>query len=118
MSTFTKPLIIKMLPNERFELAESFDFHVGHVGSGEVITVPKGFITDLTSTPRIFWPLVSPHGYHSKAAVLHDYLLIKGIKTKKYADDVFNEALAVLDVPRLKRFVMYKAVQIFSSGNY
>jgi hypothetical protein len=38
------------------------------------ITVPKGFVTDLASIPRLFWDLLPPDGPWVKAAVIHDYL--------------------------------------------
>ena len=37
------------------------------------ITVPKGFATDLASTPRIAWSLVAPWDI-ARAAIIHDYL--------------------------------------------
>jgi hypothetical protein len=42
-------------------------------GSG-LICIPKGFVTDLASIPRLFWTLLPPDGPWVKAAVIHDYL--------------------------------------------
>jgi hypothetical protein len=39
------------------------------------ITVPKGFVTDFASGPKVLWSFgLSPHGKFSKAAIIHDYL--------------------------------------------
>ena len=43
-------------------------------GGTDTIRVPKGFVTDLASIPRIFWGLLPPDGPWVKAAVVHDYL--------------------------------------------
>lgn len=37
------------------------------------IIIPKGFITDLVSIPRIFWPLISPTGSLLIPALIHDF---------------------------------------------
>jgi len=118
MSAFTTPLILKMLPNERFEVAQAFTYHIGELGSGNIINVPKGFVTDLTSVPRLLWPVLPPHGFYGKAAVLHDYLYVNGLKTKAIADNIFLEAMTVLNIPKYKRIIMYKGVHYFGRGNY
>ena len=41
---------------------------------GLTIVVKRGFITDLTSIPRIFWWILDRWGKYGFAAVIHDYL--------------------------------------------
>lgn len=118
MSEFTTPLILKMLKQRRWEVYEKFEYHVGQLGSGIVIRVSKGFETDLASIPRLFWIILPPHGYYGKAAVIHDYCYVHAIESKKWADDVFLEAMEVLEIPKWKRVIMYLAVRLFGRGNY
>lgn len=122
MSSFTTALKVDVLDrfqNGRrlFELTEPFEFYRTD-NEEEVISVPKGFVTDFSSVPKWFWPLENPLGPSAKAAVLHDYLYVSAIRNKDYADKVFLEALKVLGVPMLKRRVLYYAVKVFGKGKY
>jgi len=105
------------------------------------ITVKKGFVTDLASTPRILWNLISPWDV-ARAAIIHD-LLYKRIRqyrmecttkqktisnkiieyenpeiiknAKKAADKVFLMAMkdAAPSVPKWKIYSAYYAVSLF-----
>ena len=81
-----------------------------------IITVPKGFPTDLASIPRIFRSIVSKDGPNRWAAIVHDYVYsLKGEKygiSRKDADKIFLEAMTNLGVSRRKRWIMHKAVRI------
>lgn len=87
-----------------------------------MITVPKGFVTDFASVPRIFWNILPPTGKHSFAAIVHDWLYYKGeVKpgvpcTKSFADQVFKEALREAGVNKVCRNLMYWAVKYFGNG--
>ena len=75
MSSFTSRLEVTPLDDGRkWRLIRTFRYHVGSLGSGVVITIPAGFVTDFASSPRIFWPVLSPWGKWGKAAVVHDLL--------------------------------------------
>jgi hypothetical protein len=114
MGNFLSKLKVRHLDGENWEILEEFSYHVGHVNSDEVITVPKGFVTDFASIPRICWSLIgSPTGKYGKAAVIHDWLYRKGIGTRKRADDIFLEGMEVLNISRIRRIVMYIGVRIF-----
>lgn len=51
-----------------------------------VITIPEGFVWDLSSVPRFLWGLLPPDGDFSLATIIHDYLYITKIKSRKFAD--------------------------------
>ena len=114
MSSFTKPLIVSPLPDGiTWELQEEFVYWIGKKNSGEVVYVPRGFKTDFASIPKIFWSIVGgPTGKYTKAAVVHDYLYVKGTYSRKRTDQIFYEAMAVLKVSYWKRKTMYFAVRI------
>lgn len=118
MSSFTTPADVRLMGNYEFKLLAPFEYHVGKFPSDDVIQVPAGFITDLASSPRIFWPILPPHGQYAKAAILHDWMYATAIGSKRYADDVFLEAMEVLGVARWRRTVMYWAARWFGKGNY
>ena len=117
MSRFTQreePLG-RYLPGGRlFVLAEPICYEVGGLGSGEPIDVPKGFVTDFASIPRIFLPIIGQeHG--RRAAIVHDWLYatdgLNGKYTRQQCDQIFLEALGILDVSWVKRHLMYLAVR-------
>lgn len=116
MSSFTAPLVLVALASERegrgeFVVYLPFTYHVGHLGSGDVITVPAGFRTDLCSIPGIARPFVPIAGRMAKPGLLHDWLLENG---DPRAHDIFDEALAVAGVPRVTRAVMVLAVRLWA----
>jgi hypothetical protein len=41
---------------------------------GATITIPKGYITDISTGPQVLWSLLPPYGRHTLAAIIHDYL--------------------------------------------
>ena len=58
-------------PNYR--LLEELSFELSN---GDVITVPEGFIWDLSSVPRIIWWLLPPNGDFDVAYLIHDWLWV------------------------------------------
>lgn len=107
-----------MLGNFKWELIEPFEYHIGTYPSKDVIVVPAHFVTDLASIPALFWSILPPHGEYAKAAIIHDYLYENAINTKKYADDIFFEAMTVLGVCTWRKYVIYTAVRLFGRGKY
>jgi len=118
MSSFTRPADLRMLDNYRWQLLATFEYHVGEYPSADVIRVPAGTITDLASVPRLLWALFPPHGRWAKAAIIHDYLYANAIGSKAYADRTFREAMGVLGVSKLVRWLMYWAVRLGGRGAY
>ena len=57
------------------------------------VRVPKGFVTDLASVPRIFWSKYPPIGRYAYAAVVHDYLYWVQTTTKDVADEIMMIAM-------------------------
>ena len=120
MSSFTSPLDARFFTEvDKVQLLAEFDYHVGSEASPDIIHVPKGFVTDLASTPFFVWSLGFPKwGRHSKAAVVHDYLYQSKLRSRAMADLIFLEAMCVLRVPLWKRILMYMAVRIIGWWGY
>jgi hypothetical protein len=83
------------------------------LSTGALVTIPKGFVTDLATVPRIFWGIVATHGRHDLACIVHDYLLTQGWD-RKAADRELLYFLKCAHVSRLKRSLMYGAVRLYS----
>ena len=102
-------MIVRILPPIKFwgrthyELQEDFEI-LSH-------TIPKGFISDGATTPRILWSIFPPVSKYVSAAFLHDYLLKKG--HNGYAHDEFYKALKILGVNQFRAWIMYRSVQVY-----
>lgn len=84
------------------------------------ITVPKGFLTDLSSVPWFLRWFAGRVGPHLEASVIHDWLfvawqhegLIPNAQMHKFADDVFLAAMKVAKVCRFRRWVLYTVSRV------
>lgn len=130
MSRFTQPLVV--VPRSEVRRAQEqevrradarswvlytddFVYEVGSIGSGEAVEVPQGFVTDFASVPRLLWFFIAPWGRHGPAAVLHDWGYWRQEPAdRKYWDDLFLEAMKVLEVTTFHRTVLYWAVRWFA----
>ncbi len=82
-------------------------------------TVPAGFMTDFTSTPRWLWMIYPPLGYYAHAALLHDYIYVchrQGdvIFTRQQADRLFREQMKIDGVGWRTRWTLWLAVRVFA----
>lgn len=101
MSSFTSPLVVSpMSDGKRWRLCRAFTYRIGKKYSRKFIKVPRGFLTDFASIPRVFLWLLPYWGKINKPSPIHDYLyrnrVIMGKPiTRKEADDIFYEAMKV-----------------------
>ena len=84
---------------------------------GKIVVIPKGFVSDGASVPRLLWTIYPPFGQYLEAAIVHDYYCVLGHKGEspidyKVAADVFKEAMQVCKVSWWRRNKMYWAVRI------
>lgn len=88
--------------------------------TSSILTVPKGFITDGASIPRIFWALFPPTGIYLEAAVLHDHFYSGHYKwmLRLAADKLFLEAMEDLGVSWWKRKIIWAAVRVGGSFSW
>ena len=118
MSRFTDALLVTPLSDGNTWIIESdFGYDVGIEGSGITVNVPIGFMTDFASVPRIFWVIIPKWGKYGNAAVIHDWLywsknIMGKTITRKQADDIFREAMGILEVPKWEIFCMYWGVRV------
>lgn len=117
MSRFTQPIDIRHregTDKDWIVVTRDLCWEVGSKGSGWEIHIPKGFVTDLASVPRFLWSFIPPHGRHTNASILHDYLYRKGHHMgRRWADRQFYEAMVALETPRFRARVMWLSVRVF-----
>lgn len=105
------------------QLLAPLEYRVGHADSPVVIVVPAGYVTDFASIPRLAWTLIGPPlGRHARAAIVHDWLYDTngdwGRFSREQSDEIFLEAMEVLNVPALKRSIMFRAVRLGGASGW
>jgi hypothetical protein len=116
VSSFTAPLVLEALPFEYegrgvFSVYIAFSYDIGWLGSGNTVTVPEGFRTDLCSVPALIRPFICIAGPMAKPALLHDYLLATG--RVDLAAEVLDESLRVARVGWAKRTVVMTGCRFY-----
>lgn len=97
----------------KFQLLEDWVYF----GRWETFTVPRGFITDAASIPRVFWPLLPPLGPYTDGAVLHDWLLTSGVVSSWDAHRLFRRVIRNGGTSYCTSQLMYLAVVAWNHYN-
>lgn len=87
---------------------------------GKTITVPFGFVTDFATVPRLPLVFLATGDRAHEAAVIHDWLysvhVIDGMEIERsLADDVFREAVEVVEKSATLARVMWLGVRVGGS---
>jgi hypothetical protein len=80
------------------------------------VEVPEGFVTDLTSIPRVFWQVLRPEGRYAYAAVVHDYLYWQQTRSRQEADQILKIAMEDSKVDPKLIYSVYHAVRAFGQA--
>jgi hypothetical protein len=101
--------------------------------NGEAVTMPAGMQTDLASIPRLLWPILPPDGPWGEAALPHDLCYSShGAMTwhghagrsrpapyvRAECDQILDEAMATLGVPRVQRVIIWLGVRIGGAAGW
>lgn len=92
----------------RWKLAEPLIYRVNN----DWIYVPRGFVTDLDSVPRIPGLYALAAGHAVKSAVIHDWLYHRRA-SRAYADRLFAEAMVHEGVAAPIRWILAAGVRAF-----
>ena len=80
--------------------------------------VPKGFLTDLDSVPRIPYIYSWFKGYAKASAILHDWLYVTGEVSRRKADKKFYRCMREEGVSRWRALFIFWAVRLFGWIGY
>jgi hypothetical protein len=122
-------IIVRQVGPNTFQLVDGFAYEVPgwdrppyEVPGHDLTEPPKSAkvadnSTDLASVPYVFWWFIASHGRHTRAALLHDYLVdAPKVISRRDADTVFRIALEEADVPWLRRWLMWTAVSLATNA--
>jgi hypothetical protein len=105
-----------------YRVLESFRFYVGDPANNTWVYVPKGFLTDLASVPKMFEWLIPHDGPYAVAAIVHDILCEQVTVFKNgqpvyvsfyECHQIFKEAMTVLGVNWFTKNLLYYAVRVY-----
>ena len=104
-----RDVLLQPLKSHKFKVAKPFTFRD--------IRIPKGFVTDGASVPRIFWSIFPPNRTdYLPCAIIHDYLC--DLEVYKKADRCFLECLKHLRVSKFATYTMFIAVRLYHIIRY
>ena len=111
---------VDVLPDDTVRLREDVSFAVVNLcGVTLSIDVPKGFICDGASIPRIFWSITGHplSGGPLRAAIVHDHLCVQSTTRaeRRFADTVFYWVLEQCCVPYWRRVTLFVAVRLYAT---
>ena len=84
-------------------------------GKKDVFEVPASFHTDFATVPRVVVWLIPRFGRYTLPAILHDWLVTEGLRqgllTSREADGIFRRSMRELEVPVVRRWLMWAGVR-------
>ena len=89
--------------------------------TGTQITVPRGMISDLTSVPKIFRPIIGRVGPWLEAVIVHDFLTIawrtydgkNSAMRRRFSDHIMWVAMNEANVG-WKKYLIYFAIRVWA----
>jgi|ERR1035437_5503160 hypothetical protein len=112
MSKFSDKLIVEPVGDgKNWIVYNSFNYQSDVLDT--IINIPREFITDGASIPRLFWDIFIPTGPYFQAAVVHDYLYRWQKFTRRQSDDTLLEGMWVLHCKLRQYFIIYIMVRLF-----
>ena len=131
---------LRPIKKGKYQLQEKWKYIWEKDGITRCIVIPKGFVSDGASAPRLLWTVtgITPDGLVRAGALVHDFLykhggdLPKGsyqelnpyialdewiplndIWTRKNADRIFCRIMKESGVGKIKRRIAYRGVRMF-----
>ena len=109
-------LEIEYIGNRKWKVLKDFKFAIDK--TNEVITIPKGFISDLASVPNSLRSIFPRSPKLILPSVVHDYLYSIGYEKRKICDSIFKETMLIVGIVKNKAKIFYSAVRVFGAKHY
>jgi hypothetical protein len=106
---------VREFTDKEWELLRTLEYEGQRDSYSIEVTSDLTRTTDFASVPRIFAWFIPSYGRYTKPAILHDYLwrelAAKGTMRWIDADGIFRRAMREVEVPFLRRWIMWAAVR-------
>ncbi len=108
--------IFKLGGSQYFKICKDIKVELSN---GDIITIPVGFRTDLSSVPNILWFAFSPYGNFLLGALIHDYLYVTRSHNRKFADlEMYIWSKSLNPKRGIDNILRYWAVRAFGGSWY
>jgi hypothetical protein len=109
--------------SDKVLLLEDFAIHVIDevTNLDETIVVPRGYVFDWSSIPKLLWSITPPTYSQSRyASLVHDYIYshLHHHYSKEFADRLFKAMMQHFNAPSPIVFAFYHAVRWFGRGGW
>jgi hypothetical protein len=113
-------IIVRYMSEEKKEIIWELQREVSvQLSNKRFLEIPKGFVTDFASVPKIFWSAIAPIGHYNLASLIHDYHYTYHTTTRKFADKEFLMWLNFLTPKKkIRNKIMYIAIRLFGSKRW
>lgn len=124
----SKKIAVNILDNGLREVRKDFQAKITYKKESFLVIVPRGFLTDMASVPKIFWNLLAKDDpEYLKSALVHDWIYFnqgfipvvnkrgqdENLNLKRSEADIyFREGAKVLGASWMKRNSIYWAVRM------
>ena len=78
----------------------------------EPVHVPRGFVTDFASIPRVFWSALRPDGDYTYPAIVHDFLYWSQRRPRETSDRILRSAMKEFGIGAATITLVYETVRI------
>lgn len=89
------------------------------LSNSDIITIPKGFKYDLSSSPRFLWSILPPDGDFAIGALIHDYLYVNKLYNRKFNDlemlkwSIVMNGTRKISLRNIDNYTRYYGVRLF-----
>lgn len=109
-------VVVEQVDPLNWRVVEGFDYTWNDL----CVVVPDYFESDFASIPRVFVWFLPRTGAYTKSALVHDVLWRELAPNQEVswrsADRIFRDSMHDLEVPFLRRWVMWSAVRLAAIG--
>jgi hypothetical protein len=88
------------------------------LGKYPAVTVPKGFVTDFASIPRVFWSVLRPDGDYTYPAIIHDYLYWRQDTTREVADNILKFGMEDFSLDKMTVAAIFNGVRAGGASSW
>ena len=84
------------------------------------VIIPRGYISDGMSVPRVLWRLLSPPVYGETLipSIIHDWMYDSLYCSRREADLYYYHGLLANGYPQWKSILTYIGVRLFGASHY
>lgn len=110
------PKVTPFIDFDYYFLEDNLEWVPNEGQNFSAVEIPKGFVTDLASVPRLLWSIFPKTGRYAYACIAHDYLYWTQSVSREEADSVLKAAMEDAKVDPVTVIGFYEIVRGFGES--